>query len=329
MPRVLVTGATGFVGRALCAELQARGLPYRAAISEDESRALLPASADCVVTGRLEASPDWQAALAGCDSIVHLAGRAHRMDDPAHDDAPYLAVNAEASADLARAAVRSGIRRIVFASTVKVFGEGSDRAYREHDPPQPADGYARSKWLAEQRIRAIAASGGLEAVVLRIPLVYGSGVAGNMGVLVDAVRRGAWLPLGGIHNLRSLIYRGNLVDLIIRCIDHPAAAGRTLPVSDSDDVSTPELIRRIAQAAGVRARLLPVPVGLLRLAGRLSGRTRQIERLVGSLTVNSVPLQRDLGWGAPFTMQDGLLEALTGASVAGPSSSRPRSERPT
>jgi nucleoside-diphosphate-sugar epimerase len=329
MSRVLITGATGFIGRALCADLQSRGRNFRATLGRADSRGLLPPEADCVTIGRLEENPDWRHALSGCDTVVHLAGRAHRMADPPQEDGPYLTANVAPSESLAREAVRCGVRRIVFASTAKVFGEGRDEPYREQDPAQPTDSYSRSKWLAEQRLADIARAGGVELVVLRIPLVYGAGVAGNFAALIDAVRRGSWMPLGGIQNRRSLIYRGNLVDLIIRCLDHPAACGRTLPVSESDDVSTPELIRRIAQAAGCRANLLPLPPGLLRIAGRLSGRSRQIERLLGSLTLDPTPLNRDLDWSPPFTMQTGLLETITGASVEAPSSLHQGPETPT
>ena len=299
--KVLVTGATGFVGTALCARLVACGVEVVPAV---RSTSGLPHE---VVVGNLDASTDWRPALTGCDAVVHLAARVHVMDDTAQNPlALYRATNTEATLNLARQAAQAGVKRFVFISTIKVNGEGRDVPYRESDVPAPDDPYAISKWEAEQGLQKIAADTGLEIVILRPPLVYGPGVKANFMRLLRMVKRGWPLPLASIRNRRSLLYLGNFVDAIRVCVEHPAAAGQTFLLDDGEPVSTPELIRAVARAMGRPARLLAVPVGVLELAGALLGKRAAVARLTGSLFVDGSAIRSRLGWTPPYSLQQGL-----------------------
>lgn len=299
--KVLVTGATGFVGAALCARLALEGWAVVPALRKPCG---LPGE---VVIGALEAGPGWLPALAGCSAVVHLAARVHVPADATRDAlALYRAANTDATLRLAREAALAGVRRFVFVSSIKVNGEGSDKPYRETDVAAPQDAYALSKWEAEQGLWQIAQESGLEVVILRPPLVYGPGVKANFLNLMRAVDRRLPLPFGAIRNRRSLLYLGNLVDVIRLCLTHPNAAGKTLLVCDGEDISTPELVRRIAAALGRRPRLLPVPVSWMRFAGGMLGKREAVERLLGSLTVDSTQVRAELGWQPPYSMQAGL-----------------------
>lgn len=303
---VCVTGAAGFIGRALCGRLAREGYRVRAVVRRDAGG--WPAGIEAVELGEIGADTDWGAVLAGVRCVVHLAGRAHRMNEGGEAAQACHRANAEATAALARAAARAGVRRLVFASSVKVNGESSDpgRPFREQDAPNPADDYARSKWQAEQALGRVAAETGLEIVVLRLPLVYGPGVKANFLALLRAVDRGLPLPLGRVDNRRSLLYLDNLVDAILLCLAHPAAAGRTFLLSDGDDVSTPRLIRVMARALGRRPRLLPLPVAWLKRLGRWTGRAAAVERLTGSLAVDGAAIREQLGWRPACSAEEGL-----------------------
>jgi len=298
---VLVTGATGFVGRALLGELIAHG--HEAIPAVRRAAGLLREA----VVSDVHAQTDWRAALASCDAVVHLAARVHVMRDTAEDQlARYRATNTDATLNLARQAAQAGVRRFVFVSSIKVNGEGRDASYREIDAPAPEDAYAISKWEAEQGLWRIARETGLEVVVLRPPLVYGPGVKANFRRLIDAVARGWPLPLGAIENRRSLLYLGNFVDVIRVCVEHPAAAGQTFLVDDGRPVSTPELIRAIARAMGRPARLPAIPASALEFAGALLGRRAAVARLTGSLWLDSSRVRACLGWTPPYSMEAGL-----------------------
>jgi len=299
--KVLVSGAAGFVGRALCDQLTVAG------------HALVPTVRRASglrnerVIGEIGASTDWQTALVGCDAVVHLAARVHVMDDTTQNSlALYRATNTEGTLNLARQAVEAGVKRFVFISTIKVNGEGRDAPYRETDAPAPEDAYAISKWEAERGLLRIAQATGLELVIQRPPLVYGPGVKANFLRLMRMVEHGFPLPLGAIHNRRSLLYLGNFVDAIRLCVEHPAAAGQTFLLDDGVPVSTPELIRALARAMGRSAHLLAVPVGVLELAGALLGKRAAVARLTGSLFVDSTAIRSRLGWVPPYTLQQGL-----------------------
>ncbi len=305
--RILVTGANGFVGRALCGHLGTLGQVVVSAVRRASGLA------DEAVVGDIDGATDWTAALRGCDAVVHLVARVHVMDDTAQDPlALYRATNVEATLNLARQAAAAGVKRFVFISTIKVNGEGRDVAYRETDVAAPGDAYAMSKWEAEQGLQRIARETGLEVVILRPPLVYGPGVKANFLQLMRIVGRGWPLPLGAIRNRRSLLYLGNFVDAIGLCVEHPAAVGQTFLLDDGEAVSTPELVRALAHAMGRPVWLLPVPVGVLELAGALLGKRAAVARLTGSLFVDSSAIRSRLGWVPSYTLRQGLAATVVG-----------------
>jgi nucleoside-diphosphate-sugar epimerase len=231
------------------------------------------------------------------------------MSDPATNPlSEFRKVNVAGTEKLAREAVKAGARRLVYISTIKVNGEETTEPYTNDSPARPSDPYGISKWEAEKILRSIEAETGLEVVVVRPTLVYGPGVKGNFLSMMKVVQSGIPLPLSSITNKRSLIYVGNLVDALVVCAKHPDAAGRTYLVSDGEDVSTPELLRRLALALDKPARLFPVPLVLIRLLGAITGNGETVNRLLGSLMVNSSKITQELGWKPPFTMEQGLKE---------------------
>jgi nucleoside-diphosphate-sugar epimerase len=301
---ILVTGATGFVGRAVCGSLAAAARPLRRAVREPES-----ATADAVAVGDIGAATDWRRALEGVACVVHLAARTHVMRESAADPlAEYRRANVESTARLARQAAEAGVKRLVFMSSIKVNGESTKQPYTEADQPRPEDAYGISKWETEQALAGIAAATSLEIVVLRPPLVYGPGVKGNFLRLMRLIERGVPLPLASVANRRSLVYVGNLADAVVAATAAPRAAGRTYLVADAEDVSTPALARAIARALGTRARLLPCPALLLELGAALTGRRAEAARLTGSLQVDSSAARRELGWQPRCTLERGLAE---------------------
>jgi nucleoside-diphosphate-sugar epimerase len=309
MSRVLVTGANGFVGSILCPMLAQSGYAVRAATRAD--RPGPDGARERVVVGDIDGSTAWTAAVSGVDMVIHLAARAHALNDGIEDSRLCLQTNAYGTRRLAEEAARHGIRRFVYLSSVKVNGEETtQRAYSVDDVPHPLDAYGSSKWQAEQFLARTAASTGMQAVVVRSPLVYGPGVRANFRRLLRWVERERWLPLGAIRNQRSLVSVWNLCDLLIRLLEHPAAAGRAWMVSDGQDVSTPELVRRIARAMGRRARLIALPAPLLHLGAGLLGRQAQLRRLCGSLTVDIAPTVEQLGWSPPLSMDESLARTV-------------------
>ena len=306
---VVVTGADGFVGRALVAHFREAGRPFRAVVRQREGA---PAPKPGIRAVRdLETMPgaELDALLAGASAIVHLAGRAHALDEGAHDPAAaYASANVLATARLARAAVRAGLRRFVFASTVKVNGEASapGRPCRPDDPPDPRDAYARSKRDAERELVAIAAGTDLAPIVLRLPLVYGPGVKGNFAALLDGIARERRLVLGAVRNRRSLLYVGNLVEAIDAALDAPVPPSGVHFVADAQSVAVPQLARACGEALGVPARLPPVPVWLLEVGGWVLGRRTQVARLVGTLEVDSSSFTAATGWRPRYRLEEGL-----------------------
>ena len=303
--RVLVTGANGMVGRMLCAVLEQGGYEVVRAVRQ----------AACIgetSVGDLHDATSWDAVLdLGVDAVVHLAGKTSISNAVNRAEAEALhRINALGTAKLCRQCVEYGVKRFVLVSSVKVLGEGGDRPCRADDPANPGDDYAASKWEAEQSLWAIAKGSGMEAVVVRPPLIYGPGVKGNFLRLMQAVDGQHVLPFGSIRNRRSLIYLGNLTDALNVCLAHPRAAGKTYLLSDGDDVSTPALLRRMAAALGRKARVLPFPVSVMKALGKLLGKEAQVDRLVGSLTVDISPIQQELGWTPPYTMQEGLARTV-------------------
>jgi UDP-glucose 4-epimerase len=299
--RVLVTGAAGFVGRALCEALARAGHRVVPAV---RSHASAP---DAVALGDIGPATDWGPVLSGCDGVVHLAARVHAAPvNGGGDVSAYRRVNTEATLNLARQAAHAGVKRLVFVSTIKVNGEARVGPCRETDVEAPVGAYAVSKWEAELGLRRIARETGLEIAVLRPPLVYGPGVRANFLQLMRAIERGWPLPLGAIRNQRSLLYLGNFTDALRVCLEHPGAAGRTFLLDDGKAVSTPELIRALARAMGRPARLFPVPPWLLRATSRPFGGAARLSRLTDSLYVDASAIRSQLDWLPPHSMAEGL-----------------------
>ena len=311
---ILVTGASGFVGAALSGGLHVRGFAVRGAV-----RSLQPSFSgsgiEPVVVGNLDAATDWSSALTGVDCVIHCAARAHVMHETEADAlAAYRSVNVDGSRRLAEQAAAAGVRRLVYLSSIKVNGEQTALGdpFLFSDAPAQEDPYGVSKWEAEQALWAVAANTSLEVVVVRPPLVYGPGAKGNLARLLKRVRSCLPLPLGAVHNQRSLIGLDNLVDMLIRCVDHPAAAEQTMLVSDGEDASTPDLLRHMAAGLGSSVRLLSVPVPLLRLTGRLLGKQAEIDRLVGSLQIDSRYTRELLDWTPPVNLAEGIRRMVQG-----------------
>ncbi len=264
-----------------------------------------------MITGNLENVSDWKPLLDGVDVIVHLAARVHQMkEEQLHPKEAYQRTNVEVTRALALAAGQAAVKRFVFLSSVKAMGEETKpgEIWNEDSPCFPPDPYGQSKYDAEKVLIDMGRQSSMEMVILRLSLVYGPRVKANMARLFEIVRRGTPLPLARIKNARSLIYIGNLVDAIRVVLDHPAAANQTFLVSDGEDVSTPELIRRIACALNRPARLFPFPPSLLRLAGMLSGQSETLDRLLNSLLIDSSKIRHELNWTPTYSMEQGLSE---------------------
>jgi nucleoside-diphosphate-sugar epimerase len=303
MRRVLVTGTTGFVGRTLCAQLAQAGFRVRAALRV--ARPVPDCIAESAVSGELGSSTDWRSALEGVELVVHAAALTHLGRESRADGERYAEINARGTGRLAQAAAAAGVRRFVFLSSIKVNGEECAQPYRADDAPLPRDGYARSKLEGERLLREAAAASGMEAVIVRPPLVYGPGVRANFLRLMRWIDRGWPLPFGALSNRRSLVNVWNLSDLIATLLAYPRAAGGVWLVSDGEDLSTAELARRIGAALQREVRLPPVPVAMLRICGALAGRRAEMARLCGSLTVDTAAT-RALPWSAPVAMAEAL-----------------------
>jgi nucleoside-diphosphate-sugar epimerase len=315
MMRVLVTGATGFVGGALARQLTENHEFDGVIAAVRRNTAICSGIKRQVLIGDLTTTTDWSLALQNVDAVVHCAGRVHMIHDNANNsfDA-YRQVNVAGTLNLARQASHTGVRRFLFVSSIKVNGDNtiSGQPYTADDVPSPTDPYGVSKLEAEQGLRDIEAQTGMEVVIVRAPLVYGPGVKANFAAMMRWVARGVPLPLGDIHNARSMVALGNLLDLLATCLKHPAAAGQTFLVSDGQDVSTTDLLRYTAKAMGKRAFLLPVPTSVLLLGATLLGKHALAQRLCGSLQVDINKTRRLLCWNPPLTLDQGLKEAVEG-----------------
>lgn len=298
---VLVTGANGFVGRSVCHRLTAESIPFSAVVRKKSHGSHHE-------IGSINGKTDWSNALATCDAVVHLAARVHVMNERSVDPlAAFREINVVATENLARQAAQHGVRRFVFVSSVKVNGERTLQVpFSASDMPAPEDAYGQSKLEAELALAKVAQETGLEVVIVRPPLVYGPGVGANFLRLMQLVKWGIPLPLGEVDNRRSLVAVDNLVDLLLACLCHPAAAGQTFLVSDGDDVSTPSLIRMLANAMGKRALLLPVPPKLLSAGAALLGKSAAAARLLGSLQVDIAPTRSALGWQPVVSMEKAI-----------------------
>lgn len=308
----MITGANGFVGSALCLRLRKEGKSVREVV-----RTLTPQMlGNGHAIGALSSTTDWQTALKEVHEIVHLAARVHVMDDQSADPlTEFRRVNVEGTAHLARQAAAAGVRRFVFLSSVKVNGEATQEGhpFAVSDMPAPEDPYGVSKHEAEQLLRQIAEETGMEVVIIRPPLVYGPGVKANFASMMRWLSRGIPLPLAAVtHNRRSLVALDNLVDLIVTCLVHPAAANRTFLVSDGEDLSTAELLRRMGRALGRPARLFAVPVPLLKVGADLVHKPGIYQRLCGSLQLDISKTRELLGWTPPLSVDEGLRQAAKG-----------------
>jgi nucleoside-diphosphate-sugar epimerase len=320
MTKILITGVNGFVGSALCMEAVARGFIVRGATRTVYDS---PAGVENIVVGDINADTEWHNALLNYDVVIHLAARVHVMSETADDSlSEFRLVNTTGTEHLARCAATSGVKRLVYVSSIKVNGEETigDEEFCEQDQTNPQEAYGLSKWEAEHALHRVAAETDMEVVIVRPPLVYGPGVKGNFVQMLRVVTRGIPLPLASIKNKRELIYVGNLVDALITCATHPAAAGNTYLVGDGEPVSTPDLLRGLAKASGVSSRVFAWPVGLLKLMGALLGKADQVERLVGSLQVDSSKIGRELGWEPPYGLQEGLNKTVVRDGVRNPES---------
>lgn len=309
--KVLLTGANGFVGQGVWQDLLQRGYDVRPVVrTQSVPIASARWGADVFTIPGLSAETDWTQAFSGIHVVVHCAARAHIMRDEVRDPLhEYRRINVQGTLNLARQAASAGVRRFVFISSIKVNGEATlpGHPYRADDDPQPEDAYGISKAEAEVGLQAIAQKTGMELVIIRPVLVYGPGVKGNFKSMVHWVRRGIPLPLGRANgNRRSLVALDNLVDLICTCVDHPRAANQVFLVSDGEDLSTADLLRRIALAQGVTARLLPLPVVFLRWGARLLGKGAVAQRLLGSLQVDIAKTRELLDWQPQLTVDEGL-----------------------
>jgi nucleoside-diphosphate-sugar epimerase len=300
--KVLVTGASGFVGSATCARLVLQGMDVLGTVRHLPVQPLQ--GVDYCIIGDLDFNTNWCGALAGVDVVIHCAARVHVMRETAADQpGAFHAANVAGTEQLAR---QAGARRFVFLSSVKVNGEGGLVAYRETDPPAPQDAYGISKCEAELSLREVAEETDMEVVMVRPPLIYGSGVKANFQALMRALVRGIPLPLGAIHNRRSLVALDNVVDLIVTCIEHSAAANETFLVSDGEDLSTTELIRRLARAMCRPARLIPMPTTALMAGATLLGKREMVRSLCGTLQVNITKARTVLSWIPPVSVDEGL-----------------------
>ena len=309
MGKYLVTGPDGFVGTKLCSRLLQDGFSVRGA---QFAPAPLPAGCESVVVGDLAEATNWDVALSGVDRVVHLAARVHIMNDDSADPLEaFRRVNVEGTRALAEAAVRAGVQRFVFISTVKVLGEATpDRPFTADDIPSPEDPYGNSKLEAEKLLTRLSHESGMEVTIVRPPLVYGPGVCANFLKLLTVVNKGIPLPFGLVKNRRSLVGVDNLVDFLACSLTHERAANETFLVSDGHDLSTADLVRAIARATGRRPMLLPVPPALMKLAGSLLGKRAEVDRLCGSLALDISKGRKLLGWTPPVSVEDGLRETM-------------------
>lgn len=307
--KVLITGANGFIGQALSEEAVAQGFFVRGATRQP---CTCDAAVENIAIGEINGETDWTAALQDIDTVIHLAARVHVMHDSAADPlAEFLKVNLHGTVNLARQAVRAGVKRFVYVSSVKVNGEhtSGSQVFTAADQPAPENPYAISKWQTEQALGKIAQESRLEVVIIRPSLIYGPGVKGNFLNLLQVVYKEWPLPLAGIHKARSLLYLGNMVDALLLCTTHPAAAGKTYLLCDGKDIAIPDLVRVLGEGMGRSNRLFGLPLWLMRGLAAVSGQQTAFDRLSGSLRIDSTPIRNELGWQPKYTLRQGLTAA--------------------
>ncbi|WP_420389124.1 UDP-glucose 4-epimerase family protein [Marinobacter sp.] len=307
---ILVTGASGFVGSYLIRELRRQGFSRAIGAVRTQKTAV---GDNSVVVGGIDETTDWSSALEDMDVVIHTAARAHIINDDAPDPlSEFRKVNVAGTRSLVSQAASSGVKRFIFISSIKVIGEQSSlgNPFNAASRPMPGDGYGLSKLEAEEALWEVSSQSDMELVIIRPPLIYGLGVKGNFASMIRMVEKGIPLPLGAIHNKRSLVAVENLIDLIITCIEHPAAVNEVFLVSDGEDLSTSDLLRRVAAAMGKPSRLIPVPVSLLQFGATVLGKKTIAQRLLGSLQVDISKTRSVLGWAPPLSVDEGLLRCF-------------------
>lgn len=307
---ILLTGATGFVGSRLADVLLHRTSHQLTSAVRRQGSVVCGQE---VVVDSLTVDTDWSKALLSQEVVIHAAARAHVMSDQSSDPiVEYRKVNVEGTLNLARQSVEAGVKRFVYISSIKVNGEQTapGKPFTERDAPAPSDPYGVSKMEAEEGLMELAQNTELEVVILRPPLVYGPGAKGNFASMLNLVKRQLPLPLGAVNNKRSLVALDNLVDLIITCVDHPAAANQVFLVSDGHDASTTELLRAVARAMGKSSRLLPIPSDVLMIGAAVLGKKAVAQRLLGSLQVDISKARDLLDWEPPLSLEEGLFKAV-------------------
>jgi len=303
--RALITGASGFVGSAVCAEAIRQGWEVSAGTRKPANK---HDSINWKLIGPIDGTTDWAEALEGIDVVIHLAARVHVMEDSASDPlAEFRKVNVLGTERLALEAAGMGVKRFVYISSIGVNGAlTQELPFTEHDIANPSSYYATSKWEAELALQRIAKETGMEVVILRPPLIYGGKAPGNWAKMLKVISHRIPLPVASVNNKRSFIYVDNLVDVVIKCATHPAAAGQTYLVSDGEDISTPELCRILGEGMNCSAHLFRCPTMILKFAGAMVGQSEQVARLLGSLQVDSNKIRRELEWSPPYTLKQGL-----------------------
>lgn len=309
MKKILVTGASGFVGKSICKTLSKSDRSVLGTIRKKDPISM-NSKIKYVYIEDISIKKNWKDILLNVDCIIHCAARAHKMNDDKNFNA-YQLINVHGTKHIAEQASEAGVKRLVFLSSVKVNGEITDQTNTKNkfsysDTPDPQDHYAISKLEAEKVLWEISSRTGLEVVVVRLPLVYGYSVKGNLARLIKIVKSGIPLPLSLVKNQRSMIGIDNLVDLLIRCIDHPEASGKTFLASDGEDLSTSRLIKLIALSIGKKAILFPVPIFLLKFLGSIFGKGEEINRLVGSLRIDNSYIKEILNWTPPISVEEGI-----------------------
>lgn len=298
---ILVTGATGFIGGFLCSFLEGFGLEVLKAV---RGKGVSREQCDGVYVTTSTPEISWSESLVRVSCVIHTAGKAHTSKPEAL--CSFRTVNVDGTLNLARQAAEAGVKRFIFLSSIGVNGVSNSAPFTLYDTPNPIEPYAQSKWEAEQGLMQIAEQTGMEVVIIRPPLVYGPNAPGNFGRLVRWVEKGVPLPLGAVHNRRTLVGLDNLVDLIRVCIDHPAAANRVIMAGDDEDVSTTQILRGIAEGMGKPSRLIPVPESLLWAGASLIGKKAMAEKVLGSLQVDISDTKALLGWQPPYTFEEGM-----------------------
>ena len=314
MKKILVTGASGFIGQSLCETLSKSGRLVLGAVRNLNS-ILINKNIKYIPVGDIAFKKNWKDLLVDVDCIIHCAGRAHKMIDNKNLDT-YSLANINGTKYLAEQAVEAGVKRLVFLSSVKVNGESTVQIAKQKfsykDKSNPNHSYATSKLEVEKALWEVSSRAGLEVVVMRLPLVYGHGIKGNLARLIKLVKSGIPLPLSLVKTQRSMIGMDNLVDLLIHCIDHLEASGKTFLASSEEDISTPELIKLIASSMGRKANLFPLPIFMLKFLALIMGKREEINRLTGSLRIDNSYTKEILNWTPPISVEEGIRRMAQG-----------------